>query len=59
MNTTNIPFALPSLNTLAQEVINTATNVFTPEAPYTTADFLLRVASRRQYVRAVQAMRRR
>ena len=59
MNTTNHSFELPTLNTLACNLATATVNVFAPEGTLTTADFLLRVASRRQVVRAMQALRRR
>jgi hypothetical protein len=52
---------LPTMNfpSLALAGSNTTPLSFTPTPTYSTADMLLRVAARRRFVRAVQALRRR
>ncbi len=59
MNTNTTTFEFPTFTALTRAVVNRTTNVFAPETSFSTADFLLRVASHRQYVRALQALRRR
>ncbi len=48
-----------SFNALTLGNANASMQSFSPSQTFSTADMLLRVAARRRFVRAVQAMRRR